>query len=91
MDIKQKLLDACVGHPNAKIPWPHRLLYEAIDEIGLLQSKLDCAIAALKYCAEDDPLAVTPDNTFDVSSTNEWKKMRAIDFLLALNCKSNWN
>ena len=28
-----RLRYACNGHPYAKIPWPHRLLHEAADEI----------------------------------------------------------
>jgi len=31
---------ACVGHPTAKIPWPHRILHEAADEIADLTAKL---------------------------------------------------
>lgn len=38
MDIVDKLNEACVGHPHAKIPWPHRLLHEARDEIERLRS-----------------------------------------------------
>lgn len=32
-DIIQRLKAACNGHPNAQIPWPHRLLHDAIAEI----------------------------------------------------------
>lgn len=32
-DIVERLRSACVGHPNAKIPWPHRLLHDAIAAI----------------------------------------------------------
>jgi hypothetical protein len=32
-DIVQQLRDACTGHPNATVPWPHRLLHNAADEI----------------------------------------------------------
>lgn len=32
---------ACVGHPTAEIPWPHRILHEAADEIATLTSKLE--------------------------------------------------
>lgn len=36
---------------------------------------------ALEYCASDDPMAVDPENKFDASSANEWKKIRALDAL----------
>lgn len=35
-EIEQRLRAACNGHPHAKIPWPHRLLHEAADEMGRL-------------------------------------------------------
>lgn len=35
--IAKKLLDACVGHPDAKIEWPHRILHEGIEEIERLE------------------------------------------------------
>lgn len=34
--IAKKLRGACVGHPNAKIPWPHRILHEAAEAIEAL-------------------------------------------------------
>jgi len=43
-DIKQRLLDACNGHPAAKIPWPHRLLHDAHNHIA----ELEAEVAALK-------------------------------------------
>lgn len=36
-DIIDRLKEACNGHPTAKIPWPHRLLHDAIAEIERLQ------------------------------------------------------
>lgn len=36
-DIVKRLKDACAGHPAAEIPWPHRLLHDAIAEITLLR------------------------------------------------------
>lgn len=39
-DIKDRLLAACNGHPNALIPWPHRLLHDAIDQIEAQQEKI---------------------------------------------------
>ena len=39
-DVKDKLLAACNGHPATEIPWPHRLLHEAHDEIARLEREL---------------------------------------------------
>jgi hypothetical protein len=35
-ELVERLREACKGHPHAKIPWPHRLLHEAIAEIERL-------------------------------------------------------
>lgn len=40
-DIIARLNTACVGHPHARIPWPHRLLHDAADEITQLRAQLD--------------------------------------------------
>lgn len=40
-DIVDRLREACVGHPAAKIPWPHRLLHDAIAEIERLRAVVD--------------------------------------------------
>lgn len=37
-DIIDRLKAACVGHPNASIPWPHRLLHDAVAEIEKLRA-----------------------------------------------------
>jgi site-specific DNA-methyltransferase (adenine-specific) len=37
--LSLSLRQACNGHPYAKIPWPHRLLHEAADEIERLQNR----------------------------------------------------
>lgn len=37
-DLQTRLRAACNGHPAAKIPWPHRLLHEAADEIDRLNA-----------------------------------------------------
>lgn len=39
-DIVEKLMEASVGHPVARIPWPHRVLHEAADEIKRLRAAL---------------------------------------------------
>lgn len=49
-DIVERLEAHCNGHPNAKIPWPHRVLHDAISEIKRLRAEL----AALK---EQEPVA----------------------------------
>ena len=46
-DVLDRLKDACVGHPYAKIPWPHRLLHDAIAEIEKLRKDL-CTQSAVK-------------------------------------------
>ncbi len=43
--IAKRLQDACVGHPHATVPWPHRLLHDAADE-------LEALAAALQFYAE---------------------------------------
>lgn len=48
-DLVDRLKAACVGHPDAKIPWPHRLLHEAIDELTALRAR----VAELTEAAQD--------------------------------------
>ncbi len=48
--MKARLLDACVGKP-AKVPWPHRLLHDAVDAIEALearQEKLEAVVEAAR-------------------------------------------
>ena len=40
-DLVQRILQACAGHPNAEIPWPHRILHEAADKVAELQQERD--------------------------------------------------
>lgn len=40
-DLVDRLKAACVGHPTAEIPWPHRLLHEAADSIEALGAERD--------------------------------------------------
>ena len=59
-DIKDRLLAACNGHPTAAIPWPHRLLHDAIDQIEAQQARIaeleqqlaDLREAASKYSGD---------------------------------------
>ncbi len=39
--IVGRLREAATGHPHAAIPWPHRILHEAADEIERLQKELE--------------------------------------------------
>lgn len=47
VDIVDRLKKACVGRP-AKIPWPHYILHEAVDEIGDLRDSLRLIRSLLK-------------------------------------------
>lgn len=40
-DILDRLREACAGHPYVQIPWPHRLLHDAICEIEALRARRD--------------------------------------------------
>jgi len=45
-DIVEQLNEACDGHPSATIPWPHRLLHNAADEIKRLRDRYEGQPAA---------------------------------------------
>jgi len=50
-DIKSLILHACVGHPNAIIPWPHQLLHDAHDELVRQEKRiteLEAEVARLR-------------------------------------------
>jgi len=56
-DIKERLLNACHGHPYAKIPWPHRLLHEARRRIEELENERDrVAQLGIQYRNQRDNL-----------------------------------
>lgn len=40
MDIIDELNEACVGHPHAKIAWPHRVLHGAREEIERARQRI---------------------------------------------------
>ena len=42
-DIVERLRASCVGHPIAEVPWPHRILHEAADEIARLRDAIEFA------------------------------------------------
>lgn len=46
-DLIAQLKGACVGNPFAKIPWPHRLLHAAVDEIERLRARDQASSAML--------------------------------------------
>ncbi len=69
-DIVKRLRAACNGHPNAKIPWPHRVLHEAADEIERLRrapSDAEVRAMALEECRQ-----LAFDSTTDESDGDEW-------------------
>jgi hypothetical protein len=47
LDCSDRLRQACNGHPSAEIPWPHRLLHEAAQEIDHLRAQVESLKAAL--------------------------------------------
>jgi len=40
-DLVERLRAACVGHPYAKIEWPHRLLHEAASQLAAVTAERD--------------------------------------------------
>ncbi len=85
-DIKQRLLDACVGHPHAKIEWPHRLLHDASNEIERLEKVLKRVRSAITTGQKEhwsfgdenpDPLQAIGAAMLPDTSAREW--------ILALN------
>lgn len=51
--LVERLRAACVGHPHAKIAWPHRLLHEAADTITrLVEEAAAPPVGALKAIAD---------------------------------------
>lgn len=61
-DIVERLNDHCVGHPHAKIEWPHRLLHDARDEILRLRAtqpadgeSRDALIKFFKWAMQEGP------------------------------------
>jgi hypothetical protein len=46
-DVVERLKAACIGHPNAKIAWPHRILHDASALIERLIAERDALKQAL--------------------------------------------
>ena len=58
-DIVEKLKDACNGHPDAVIPWPHRVLHEAADEIERLrEAVMGLCVSNGKLSDENEGLVI---------------------------------
>jgi len=51
-DIVKRLRARCVGHPNAKIPWPHYELHEAADLIEKQRAEIEDLQSACTYYRE---------------------------------------
>ena len=49
-DLLERLGAACVGHPHAKIAWPHYLLHDAMDAIR----ERDAEIERLRYRVSEE-------------------------------------
>ena len=52
--LSLRLRQACNGHPYAKIPWPHRLLHEAADEIERLQTAISETLTENAHLADGE-------------------------------------
>ena len=52
-DIIERINEACIGHPFARIPWPHRLLHDAREEIEHLRREVAEMHAGLQERAPD--------------------------------------
>lgn len=71
--LAKRLRDACVGHPHAKIPWPHRLLHEAADALDgqgftekFMHLKVHEAYAAWQRANENDVSKLIDDILFRI-------------------------
>jgi hypothetical protein len=47
------------------------------EDIHELHKKLEVARLALEYCTQDDELALDFEGSYDFSSADSWKKLRA--------------
>lgn len=72
-DIVERLRDACNGHPYAKIPWPHRVLLEAADEIER-QRRIETAARAMIE-AEVALVPIQDATGLDDEANNLWNAL----------------
>lgn len=79
-ELVERLHDACNGHPNAKIPWPHRLLHDAAAELTRLRA-LNAELADWKARAEVAEVRVKELGAAlqDAAETLEWAARRLRD------------
>lgn len=75
-DLSARIRNACVGHPYAKIEWPHRILHEAADEVDIRGGEIAKLREALNR--QGDNMAFVINN---VSLPDQWrdKFMRELD------------
>lgn len=64
LQVAERLRAACVGHPNARIPWPHRLLHDAA-ELARYRTALERIIAVWdgdSASMRDDPAEIARED-----------------------------
>lgn len=76
-NIIDRINDACVGHPYALIPWPHRLLHDARAEIERLrgiitrmhaeEARLSQGLCAISEAPENAPASVLRSIAHDIA------------------------
>ena len=74
-DLVERLNTACVGHPHARIPWPHRLLHEAAAEIDRLR-KVIAGPAAQQLRAAADLVPTDPLEEVMIEAAEKIGEMR---------------
>lgn len=65
-DVVARLRAACVGHPFAKIPWPHRILHDAAALITSLEARAETAERE-RDMAADNLRAATEQHVADMA------------------------
>jgi len=45
LGLVERIRAACVGHPHAKIAWPHRILHEAADALAAKDAAIERLVA----------------------------------------------
>lgn len=63
--VADELRKYCVGHPYAKVPWPHRAMNEAADLIDELEGAAEDAQRALEMLIKPKAIeATTADHAY---------------------------